>query len=98
MKIMNLYELALLLRAKLKMAKWPFNRYGFPVFPREVILEEPPTLIEPIQRIRCCKNPKETLLCSFAGDKFIRRRLQNLFDEIGLYRNYYGFGGFDFGT
>ena len=92
MKIMNLYELALLLRAKLKMAKWPFNRYGFPVFPREVILEEPPTLIEPIQRIRCCKNPKETLLCSFADDKFIRRRLQNLFDEIGLYRNYYGFG------
>ena len=95
MKIMNLYEQALLLRAKLKMAKWPFNRYGFPVFPREVILEEPPALIEPIQRIRCCKNPKETLLCSFADDKFIRRRLQNLFDEIGLYRNYYGFGGFD---
>lgn len=44
MKIKNLYELALLLRAKLKMAKWPFNRYGFPVFPREVILEEPPAL------------------------------------------------------
>lgn len=72
MKMKNLYELAILLRAKLKKAKWPFNRHGFPEFPREVILEEPPTLIEPIQRIRCCKNPGETLLSSFADDAFIK--------------------------
>ena len=95
MKIKNLYELALLLRARLKKAKWPFNRYGFPVFPREVILEEPPTLIEPIQRIRCCKNPGETLLSSFADDAFIKRRLCNLIDEINLYGKFLGFGGFD---
>ena len=95
MKIMNLYELALLLRAKLKMAKWPFNRYGFPVFPREVILEEPPTLIEPIQRIRCCKKPNENLLSSFSDDLFIKRRLQRIFEEINLYGHFKGFGGFD---
>ena len=95
MKIMNLYERALLLRAKLKMAKWPFNRYGFPVFPREVILEEPPTLIEPIQRIRCCKKPNENLLSSFSDDLFIKRRLQRIFEEINLYGLFKGFGGFD---
>lgn len=95
MKIMNLYELALLLRAKLKMAKWPFNRYGFPVFPREVILEEPPALIEPIQRIHCCENPSENLLSSFADDTLIKRRLRCIFDEINLYGKFNGFGGFD---
>ncbi|MDD5942489.1 hypothetical protein [Fibrobacter sp.] len=95
MKIMNLYELALLLRAKLKMAKWPFNRYGFPIFPREVILEEPPTLIEPIQRVRCCKKPNENLLSSFSDDLFIKRRLQRIFEEINLYGLFKGFGGFD---
>lgn len=95
MKIMNLYELALLLRAKLKMAKWPFNRYGFPVFPKEVILEEPPTHIEPIQRIRCCKNPNENLLCSFTNDELIKRRLRLIFEEIKLYGVFKGFGGFD---
>ncbi|OWV14134.1 DUF4417 domain-containing protein [Fibrobacter sp. UWB5] len=95
MKIKNLYELAILLRSKLKMAKWPFNRYGFPVFPREVILEEPPTLIEPIQRIRCCKNPNECLLCSFADDVLIKRRLRCILDEIKLYGKFKGFGGFD---
>jgi len=60
-----------------------------------VILEGPPTLIEPIQRIRCCKKPNENLLSSFSDDLFIKRRLQRIFEEINLYGLFKGFGGFD---
>lgn len=95
MKVNNLYELAILLRSKLKAAKWTFNKYGFPVFPKEVLMDECPLNVEPIQRIKCCKHPQKTLLCSFADDKFIICRLKRIFEENNLYGNFAGFGGFD---
>ncbi len=95
MKINNPYELAILLRSKLKAAKWTFNKYGFPIFPREALLDDCPPNVEPIQRINCCKHPQNTLLCSFANDKFIVCRLKRIFDELDLYSKFAGFGGFD---
>lgn len=93
--IKNKYELRLLLKSKLKQEHWNFNQYGYPIFPREVLLSEIPSVMEPLQNIRTCKHPSETLLCSFTKDKFINPRLERIFDEVSLYKKFMGLGEFD---
>lgn len=74
-----------------------FDKEGFPIFKKEYFLEEYPDLIVPInhRNSKYVTNKKKTLICFYCADKFIYRRLANLFNEIDIYREYMGFVSFD---
>lgn len=69
-----------------------FTENGYPVFEKEMFLDEwPDTVIPFINRnSKFVKNKKKTVLCYFSKDKQIYPRLANLFNEIVLYRDFMG--------
>ncbi|MCF0217170.1 MAG: DUF4417 domain-containing protein [Fibrobacteraceae bacterium] len=70
----------------------PFNEMGFPIFKREMFLEEIPEQMVPydFRKNRIVKNPKKTLLVFYGPDARIYPRIENVLDEIPEYGKYMG--------
>lgn len=69
-----------------------FNEMGFPVFKREMFLEEIPEQVIPydFRKNRIIKNPQKTLLSFYCPDARIYPRLEKVLDEIPEYCKYMG--------
>lgn len=69
-----------------------FNEMGFPIFKREMFLEELPEQIIPYdyRKNRIVTNPKKTLLNFYCSDARIYPRLEKVLDEIPEYGKYMG--------
>lgn len=74
-----------------------FYTDGYPIFKREMFLDEKPAQLIPIQhkKSRLIKDPKSTVLVFFCADKYIYPRVDRLFDEIEDYKRYMAVAGFD---
>lgn len=69
-----------------------FNENGFPIFDKSYFLFDYPDIIIPIQhwKSKFILNKKRTCLCFYCDDKFIYRRIDKIFDEINIYKEYMG--------
>ena len=77
--------------------KIEFSEIGFPVFTRDMFLNEEPELIVPFynRHHKIVKNPKKTLICFFGSDEFLYRRLKNVFNDLDEYSLFQGVIGLD---
>lgn len=74
-----------------------FDKNGYPIFSKEMFLEEWAELIVPFtQRLnKIVRNKKKTLICFFDKDNHLYQRLLKVFDEIDEYKKYMGVIGLD---
>ncbi len=74
-----------------------FSDNGFPIFTRDMFLNEEPELIVPYynRHNKIVKNPERTLICFFCSDNSLYRRLENVFDDVSEYKQYMGVIGLD---
>jgi len=81
----------------LKEKNFKFSREGYPIFTKDMFLEEVPEVIVPInhRKNKRVVNKKKTVICLFCGDIHIYRRLIRLIDEIDEYKEYMGVIGSD---
>ncbi|MBO4787990.1 MAG: DUF4417 domain-containing protein [Lachnospiraceae bacterium] len=81
----------------LKKKGFAFTSEGYPVFAKEMFLNEIPDLIVPVQqrKNRRVRNKKKTVISFFCGDEYIYRRLAKILDEIDEYKEYMGVIGSD---
>ena len=72
--------------------KIDFSENGFPIFKKEMFLNEEPELIVPYynRHHRVVKDPRKTVICFFGSDESLYRRLENVFDDIDEYRSFQG--------
>jgi hypothetical protein len=76
----------------LKENNFQFDDDGFPIFKKEMFLEEEPELIVPYsnRNDKRVRDKKKVVLCTFTPDEKIYTRFQNLFLEIDIYKEYLG--------
>lgn len=76
----------------LKEQGFQFTEDGYPVFTKEMFLDDVPDLIVPYNQRnnKRVKERKKTVLAMFTGDKFIYRRLDKLFEDIDEYKEFMG--------
>lgn len=69
-----------------------FNNKGFPLLKKEMFLDEYPELAVPydFRKNGLVKNPQNTLLCFYCGDKRIYPRLKRVLKEIEVYKKFLG--------
>jgi len=72
-----------------------FTPEGYPVFKEEFLLRENPDEILPFEHRNSCKDKKKTVICFFADDRQLYRRLPNLEKDAEIYSQYMGICGFD---
>ena len=77
--------------------KIDFSEDGFPVFTKDMFLNEEPELIVPYynRHNKVVKDPKKTVICFFGSDESLYRRLENVFDDLDEYRLFQGVIGLD---
>ena len=77
--------------------KMDFSGNGFPVFTKEMLLDEEPDLIVPFyqRHNRVVKDPAKTVICFYSSDRFLYRRLEKVFDDINEYKQFQGVIGLD---
>lgn len=71
---------------------FPFNKHGFPIFSREMFLQEWPEQIIPYKNRKhwVVGDYKKTLLCFYTPDRNIYPRLEKTAEEIDEYKKYMG--------
>ena len=77
--------------------KISFNECGFPVFKKEMFLNEWPDMVVPYsqRKNRRVKKKERTLLCLYDSDEHLYPRVANVINEIEEYRDYLGVIGAD---
>ena len=77
--------------------KIEFSESGFPLFTKDMFLNEEPELIVPFynRHHKVVKDPKKTAICFFGSDESLYRRLENVFDDLKEYRLFQGVIGLD---
>ena len=91
---MDLTHLALKLYAYLKQKGINFNDEGYPIFSREMLLNDAPKYVLPIGHTSV-KDKKNALLVFFSNDQNIYKRLLRLEQDLSFYKQFYGVSGFD---
>ncbi|MDD5974101.1 MAG: DUF4417 domain-containing protein [Spirochaetales bacterium] len=88
----DLMNIARILYSYLVDKGFKFTEKGYPIFDKEMFLDEWPDIVIPFgnRNSRFVKDKKKTVLCHFSKDKHIYPRLANLFSEIDIYRDYLG--------
>ena len=67
-----------------------FKRNGFPVFRQEWVIDNKPLMIAPFsKRIYYHQDKKNISLCFFEKDEHLYPRLNKVFEEINIFRNYH---------
>lgn len=94
MKI-NLIELANNLYTDLKNTGIEFNRYGFPVFPKEFLLNETPEEILPFHHRNAAKDRVKAVISFYEEDEELYHRLKKLDFVANECSKYMGIVGFD---
>lgn len=76
----------------LKNHNFKFDENGFPIFTKDMFLTETPELIVPYsnRKDKRINDKKKTLLCTFTPDRRIYPRLNKIFEEIEIYKEYIG--------
>lgn len=92
---MNLFKIAENLQKSLSNAGIKFTGDGYPILPKEMILQEYPDEMVPFEHRNACKNPQKTVLTHFANDESLYRRLRHLDEDIKIFKPYMGATGFD---
>ncbi|MGM9665612.1 MAG: DUF4417 domain-containing protein [Eubacteriales bacterium] len=92
---MNLFKIAENLHQSLAHAGIRFTRDGYPVIPKEMILQEYPDEMVPFEHRNACKNPHKTVLTHFSNDELLYRRLRHIDEDIEICKTYMGVVGFD---
>ena len=72
-----------------------FNRFGYPVIPTDNLLNDIPDEIVPYEHKNAAVDKKRTVLCHFANDEHLYRRVKKYKDDIDILREYMGATGFD---
>ena len=69
-----------------------FNQEGFPIFTKDMFLEQWPRQVVPYDRRNSLiiENPKETVLCHYDRDDRIYPRLEKVLNELDVYHCYMG--------
>jgi len=97
--IKNLYELCLIADRFVEYldGKVEFSEDGFPVFRKEMFLDEEPDLIVPFynRNNKIVADRAKTVLCFFSSDSDLYRRLENVFDDLDEYKKCMGVIGLD---
>lgn len=92
----NVFDLANELNVRLRKSGIQFNSCGYPVFPQEMILSDPPEEIIPYYCRNQAQSPKEkTAICFYTYDDRIYPRLFKPDEDISVYREYKGVCGLD---
>lgn len=92
----NVFDLANELNVRLRKSGIQFNSCGYPVFPQEMILSDPPEEIIPYYCRNQAQSPKEkTAICFYTYDDRIYPRLFKLDEDIPVYLEYMGVCGLD---
>lgn len=94
MKI-NLIEYADKIYTDLKDKGIEFNRYGFPVFPKEYLLNETPDEILPFQHRNAAKDKSKAIISFYEEDEELYHRLKNLDFVANECSKFMGIVGFD---
>ena len=94
MKI-NLIEYADKLYTELKLWGIKFNKYGYPIFPREYLLNETPDDILPYYHRNEAKDKKKTVIAFYEEDEDLYRHLNSLDFVAEECSKYMGIIGFD---
>lgn len=74
----------------LKNHNFKFDNSGFPIFTKEMFLDEEPDLIIPFinRNSKYVINKKKTALCTYTPDKRIYPRFNKIFEDIPIYKEY----------
>lgn len=73
-----------------------FNEYGYPIFPKHMLLSEyPEDMITFYNRHYSSAEKSKTVICSYTNDSDIYTRLSMLDNDIEIYKEYMGICGFD---
>ncbi len=72
-----------------------FTPEGYPIIPKKMLLKEIPDEILPFEHRNQCRDKRKTILCSFANDELLYRRLKSLEKDLGILKEYMGVIGFD---
>ncbi len=91
----NLFEIANKLHQHLLRNGIKFNEYGYPIIPKEMILETEPSEIIPFQHKNQCKDKSKAVVCFFENDLELYRRLNKLEEDIEILKEFQGVTGFD---
>ena len=94
MKI-NLIELANNLYTELRNKGIEFNRYGFPVFPKEYLLTQTPEEILPFHHRNAAKDRSKAVISFYEEDEELYHRLKKLDFVVNECSKYMGIVGFD---
>lgn len=100
MHILNLKDIFLItdeLYLYLKDKDIDIDKNGYPVFRRNMFLDEWPDLVIPYtqRKNRIVKDPEKTLICFFDADYRLYPRLGKVIDEISEYKRFMGAIGLD---
>lgn len=94
MKI-NLIEIADELFIELKRCGVSFTEDGFPLFTRDMLLDDIPEDIIPYKKIKSTTGKADKVICFFQEDELLYPRLISLEHDIPLFREYLGVCGLD---
>lgn len=93
--IMNLFKLAIELEKHLREKGVEFTEEGYPIFTEDMLLKDMPEGVCPISQTYYVKDKSKYLLVSFSNDENIYKKLMSLQNDVDVYLQYKGFGGFD---
>lgn len=69
---------------------------GFPVIPKESLLNEIPEEILPHPSRLKAKNPAKTLICNFSQDDILYLSVKRITKRLAIWKHFMGICGFDF--
>ena len=69
---------------------------GFPIIPKEQLLQEIPQEILPHPHHLKARNPSETIICNFSQDDILYLTVKEIDQRIAIWKNFKGMCGFDF--
>lgn len=91
----NLIQYAENLYEELKKNGITFNAYGYPVFPKEFLLNETPDEILPFHHRNAAKDKSKTVISFYEEDEELYHRLKKLDFVANECSKYMGIAGFD---
>ena len=91
----NLFNIFYELHSYLEAHKIEFTCDGYPIFSEKFILREVPTEILPFEHRNAAKDKSKTVICFFANDNLLYRRLMQLKKDLPIYKEFLGVCGFD---